>query len=70
MSELLIEAGGGWRVDGKKELYECIKGVIEDEDLRRKTGRRARSFVEGNRGALGRVLGYIDTEIERSGKGR
>jgi len=60
MSELLIEAGGGLRVQDENELYETMKMLLADLEMRTKMGRLAREFVEKNRGALGRVMSYID----------
>jgi len=69
MSEMLLESGGGRCVSGREELKECIRGFIEDENLRTGAGRLAKSFVEENRGALDRVLGYIESGIERADEG-
>jgi len=60
MSELLIEAGGGLRVQDENELYETMKMLLADLEMRIRMGRLAREFVEKNRGALERVISYID----------
>jgi len=60
MSESLIAAGGGWRVADSAALLEAIKRLVEDEGLRSEMGGRARKFVHDNRGALDRILKYIE----------
>lgn len=60
LSELLVEAGGGIRVRNEDELYRSLKSVLENNEIRKETGLRAKRFVENNQGALERVLSYID----------
>lgn len=59
MSESLVEAGGGLRVQDGEELYEAMKALLEDAELRSKMGGLARGFVEKNKGALERVVSHI-----------
>jgi 3-deoxy-D-manno-octulosonic-acid transferase len=59
MSESLVETGGGLRVQDGDELYEAMKVLLEDAELRSKMGSLAREFVEKNRGALERVVSHI-----------
>jgi 3-deoxy-D-manno-octulosonic-acid transferase len=59
MSESLVEAGGGLRVQDGEELYEAMKALLEDAELRSKMGGLARKFVEKNKGALERVVSHI-----------
>jgi len=65
MSETLLAGGGGRRVRDGYELYEIMKVLLEDEKVRSRTGRRAKAFVENNRGSLERVLGYVKGCIEQ-----
>jgi 3-deoxy-D-manno-octulosonic-acid transferase len=59
MSESLVETGGGLRVQDGEELYEAMKILLEDAELRSNMGGLARKFVEKNRGALERVVSHI-----------
>jgi 3-deoxy-D-manno-octulosonic-acid transferase len=59
MSELLVEAGGGWRVRDVEELYGAMKRLLSDEKMCKHMGRLAIAFVEKNRGALERVMTNI-----------
>jgi 3-deoxy-D-manno-octulosonic-acid transferase len=59
MSESLVETGGGLRVQDGEELYEAMKVLLEDAELRSNMGGLARKFVEKNRGALERVVSHI-----------
>ncbi len=61
MSESLAEAGGGLRVQDGEELYEALRVLLEDAELRSKMGGLAKKFVEKNRGALKRVVSHIAT---------
>ncbi|MBW2093628.1 MAG: 3-deoxy-D-manno-octulosonic acid transferase [Deltaproteobacteria bacterium] len=60
MSEELIRAGGGWRVQDEEQLEEAVLSLLQDRDLCRDMGERAREFVLGNKGALTRVVAEID----------
>ncbi|MBN2418912.1 MAG: 3-deoxy-D-manno-octulosonic acid transferase [Deltaproteobacteria bacterium] len=60
MSESLIESGGGLRVKGEIELYDAIKRILTETKIQQNMGSHAREFVEGNRGALGRVISHIE----------
>lgn len=59
MSESLAEAGGGLRVADRDGLYDVMKMLLQDGDLRTRMGKRAKEFVEKNRGALERVVSQI-----------
>ena len=64
MSELLIEAGGGWRLKDENELYEAMKRLLVDVEMRTRMGGLAKAFVEKNRGALERVMSYIGNSLD------
>jgi 3-deoxy-D-manno-octulosonic-acid transferase len=59
MSESLSEAGGGLRVRDRDGLYEAMKMLLSDDQMRTSMGRRAKEFVDKNRGALERVVAEI-----------
>jgi 3-deoxy-D-manno-octulosonic-acid transferase len=60
MSESLVAAGGGWRVEDSDALLAAMNRLAADERLRTKMGERAREFVHDNRGALDRVLKVVE----------
>ncbi len=59
MSESILQAGGGVRVQDESELCDAMKRLLTDTGLRRQMGRRAKAFVAENRGAMERVLAYV-----------
>ena len=66
MSELLVEDGGGWRVKDAEALYEAMKTLLKDAETCNVMGRRAKEFVEKNRGALERIMSYVAEFISGS----
>ncbi|MBW2708315.1 MAG: 3-deoxy-D-manno-octulosonic acid transferase [Deltaproteobacteria bacterium] len=60
MSESILKTGGGFRVQDGAELYDVMERLLSDSALRERMGGRAKSFVVENRGALERVMGYIE----------
>jgi 3-deoxy-D-manno-octulosonic-acid transferase len=65
MSRLLVEAGGGRMVGDEEDLFSVMHELLADPQKRATMGRRAREFVEGNRGALTRVMEEIDRLLLR-----
>jgi 3-deoxy-D-manno-octulosonic-acid transferase len=63
MSQLIIEAGGGRRVVDGEALFETMKEILSDPKIRDRLSQRAREFVEMNKGALGRVMEYIENYL-------
>ena len=63
MSQLLVEAGGGKRVEDGEALFETMKEILGDPKITDSMGQRAREFVELNKGALGRVMEYIENYL-------
>ncbi len=59
MSELLVEAGGGWRVKDSEALYGAMKTLLADTETCNVMGRLAKEFVEKNRGALESVMSCV-----------
>lgn len=59
MSELLVEAGGGWRVKDAEALYGAMQTLLADTETCNVMGRLAKEFVEKNRGALERVMSCV-----------
>lgn len=64
MSRLLIEAGAGKKVSDGEELFETMKGLLSDPEKSDRMGRKAREFVETNRGALERVAAHIEAYLD------
>jgi len=67
MSEALLDAGGGWRVQDGNELHEAMKTLLEDAEMRVRMGGLGKAFVENNRGALKRVVDHVKGCIEQGG---
>lgn len=65
MSESLLAGEGARRVRDGNELYEIMKMLLENERMRSLMGRRAKAFVENNRGSLERILGYVKCCVEQ-----
>ncbi|MBW2206157.1 MAG: hypothetical protein JRG79_04545 [Deltaproteobacteria bacterium] len=63
MSQLLIDAGGGKRVKSGDDLFEHVKGLLSSSGDSENMGRRAKAFVDLNRGALERVMEHINTYL-------
>ena len=59
MSESILKIGGGIRVQDGAELYDAMERLLSDSALCERMGGRAKSFVDENRGAIERVMGYI-----------
>ena len=63
LAEMLEKSRGGWRVENKHELFDVIQRLLGDRELRLKSGRKARKFVEENQGAVDRVLNHVSAGI-------
>ncbi len=66
MSEALTAAGGGLRVGDREELFEVMRMLLSNPEKRDEMGRLAREFIERNRGALNRVLPFIEDRLQPS----
>ena len=64
ISRRLLEAGGARTVGDSVDLGRTVIEFLHDADLRHTTGARGRAFVEGNRGASGRVLAIVSPHLE------
>ena len=64
MSQLLIEAGGGKRVESPEDLFITVQGLLLDRAVSGQMGLKAGEFVEKNSGAVKRVMKYIGGYIE------
>lgn len=69
MSEEIIRAGGGWRIRDEEQLEKAILRLLNEADLCREMGERAREFVFGNSGALTRVVAEIDQCLKQKREG-
>ena len=59
MSESILKAGGGLRVQNSEELFDAMKDLLSSPGLRNRMGEKAKSFVSENRGALEKVMRYV-----------
>ncbi len=64
MSQSLVAYGGGIRVVDESDLLSVMRELLGREDMRRQIGERAKAFVDGNQGALERVMGVLEPYIE------
>jgi len=64
MSQLLIEAGGGKRIESPEALFITVQGLLLDRAVSDRMGLRAREFVKKNSGAVKRVMKHIGDYIE------
>ena len=65
MSELLIETGGGMRVKNGEELFSAMKDLLSHSEKAERMGRRAKTFVEMNRGALTRIMDHLRIYLKK-----
>jgi 3-deoxy-D-manno-octulosonic-acid transferase len=63
MGELLVAAGGGRQIRDGEELYRSIRALLEQDELRIRMGKRAKEFVEQNRGAVDRIVSYVEAAV-------
>jgi len=63
MSAMLLEAGGGRRVDGENALEQAVAGLLAHPGEAREMGGRALAFVRSNTGSLGRVLRALEERM-------
>jgi len=60
ISERLIEAGAGKKVNNQTELGAAVVEYMHDANLRHVAGQRGREFVKENRGAISLVMELVD----------
>ena len=60
IARLLIARGAAQVVHGGPELGARVGGLLQDPDARERMGAQGRAAVDGNRGALGRLLALIE----------
>lgn len=67
MAELILEAGGGIRVNDPQQLLQCVLDLFSQPEKRYAIGARARQFVKSNQGALARVSAEISELLQARG---
>jgi 3-deoxy-D-manno-octulosonic-acid transferase len=65
MSESLTASGGGRRVADADELSAAMELLLANDALRAEMGARARRFVQDNRGAVTRIVRYLESAAGR-----
>jgi 3-deoxy-D-manno-octulosonic-acid transferase len=60
MSRSLVAEGGGWRVADEEALFGAVERLLTDGDLCSKMGEHAQRFVQSNRGAVERIVRYMN----------
>ena len=68
MAQALEKAQGGHRVKDPEELFSLMLKLIGDKELRARMGEAAQDFVVQNRGALDRVMGYMELCLKGRGQ--
>lgn len=69
MSEGIIRARGGWKIEDEEKLEKAILRLLQEQDLCKEMGERAQEFVLGNRGALTRVVAEIGQFLTQEREG-
>jgi len=64
IAENLREYGGAKLVEGETELAGALVALLRDVDSRRDMGKKAKAFVAGNRGALGKIMALVASLYE------
>ncbi|WP_252178688.1 lipid IV(A) 3-deoxy-D-manno-octulosonic acid transferase [Endozoicomonas sp. 4G] len=67
ISQQLEDAGGMKTVENSEQLAEVVYNLLTDDAARKKMGSQAQTFVEGNRGALQRLLKQVSETIDALG---
>jgi len=62
-AESLIQIGGGFEVQNKKQLYKIMRRITLDDSFRKKSGFAAKKFVETNLGATEKILDALRSYI-------
>jgi 3-deoxy-D-manno-octulosonic-acid transferase len=57
---MFLQAGGAVQVPDAEALADTLTVYLQDATLRVEVGERARSLVDANRGALGRLMGILE----------
>jgi len=68
IARLLIGRGAAQVVKDSPQLAERVRQLLRDPAERARIGEAARACVEGNRGALEKLLGLIDPLLEGGGR--
>jgi len=59
----IIAAGGGWRVRSADDLVAAVLPLLDDREVGREVGRRARDAIAPGEGALARHLTVIEARL-------
>ncbi len=64
ITDRLIEAGGGVRVEDSAALAATVIRLLKEPALASRLGQQAQAFVTANGGAVGRVVGLLDELLQ------
>lgn len=64
-AESLINVGGGFEVQNKKQLYKLLRKITLDDNFRIKSGVAAKNFVQSNIGATEKIFSSLQVYLER-----
>jgi 3-deoxy-D-manno-octulosonic-acid transferase len=71
ISRLLVETGGAIRVNGREDLFQQVKHLLDDETLRKEVGEKGYQILQENRGSTERIFEEIKPYLSqvRNGEG-
>ncbi len=61
--KMFIEVGASRQVNNVEDLAEVVSVWLDDADQRCRVGQRGLALVQGNRGALDRLLAVVDSQL-------
>jgi 3-deoxy-D-manno-octulosonic-acid transferase len=68
-ADLLIQSGGGIKIENEEELYAQVLGLLEDEDKRKRMGKAAQEAIKKQSGVSEKTAQLILAQLEpKSGR--
>jgi 3-deoxy-D-manno-octulosonic-acid transferase len=64
-AENLVNIGGGFEVQNKKQLYKLMRRMTLDDNFRLTSGNAAKNFVQSNIGATEKILSSLQVYLEK-----
>jgi 3-deoxy-D-manno-octulosonic-acid transferase len=55
----LADAGGGFIVEGRRDFYQILLRLLDDEDFRKRSGKVAGNFVHARAGATEKIMEFL-----------
>ncbi|MGD9017261.1 MAG: 3-deoxy-D-manno-octulosonic acid transferase [Desulfobacterales bacterium] len=67
IAEGMLAGGGLVRIDGPRELLSVCRWLLSDTQAAARQGRKARRFLDDNRGAVQKTLALLASHVEEDG---